>query len=187
MLSTRTNAEPVAPASGARTVLSVQDLSVQFKLPHGWVTAVDRVSFDLKQGEIAGIVGESGSGKSQILLSLMGLLASNGRCIGDARFEGQPLLNRPPKELDSIRGFGGLQIPGLETAEDKRVDGGAHPCLRGGTRHRRHFRTAHFLERPIAAARADEFVLFFFDAGEPGQQEDGEKNPCRTGLLSLLK
>jgi oligopeptide transport system ATP-binding protein len=104
MLSTRTSAEPVAPSAAARTVLSVQDLSVQFKLPHGWVTAVDRVGFDLKQGEIVGIVGESGSGKSQILLSLMGLLASNGRCSGDARFEGRPLLNRPPRELDAIRG-----------------------------------------------------------------------------------
>ena len=104
MLSTRTNAEPVAPGGAPRTVLAVQDLSIQFKLPHGWVTAVDHVGFDLKQGEVVGIVGESGSGKSQILLSLMGLLASNGRCSGDARFEGQPLLNRPPKELDAIRG-----------------------------------------------------------------------------------
>jgi oligopeptide transport system ATP-binding protein len=95
---------PQAAALGARTVLSVQDMSVQFKLPQGWVTAVDRVSFNLKQGEVVGIVGESGSGKSQILLSLMGLLASNGRCIGSAVFEGRQLLNRPPKELDAIRG-----------------------------------------------------------------------------------
>jgi oligopeptide transport system ATP-binding protein len=79
-------------------------MSVQFKLPQGWITAVDAVSFDLKQGEIVGIVGESGSGKSQILLSLMGLLAGNGRCIGSAVFEGQQLLNRRPKDLDAIRG-----------------------------------------------------------------------------------
>ena len=104
MLSTRTSAEPIAPAAGGRTVLTVQDLSVQFKLPHGWVTAVDRVRFDLPTGALVGLVGESGSGKSQILLSLMGLLASNGRCSGDARFEGRPLLNRPPRELDAIRG-----------------------------------------------------------------------------------
>ena len=104
MLSTPTSAEPIAAPGRARTVLSVRDLSVQFKLPHGWVTAVDQVGFDLNQGEIVGIVGESGSGKSQILLSLMGLLASNGRCSGDARFENQPLLNRPAKELDLIRG-----------------------------------------------------------------------------------
>ena len=77
---------------------------MQFKLPQGCITAVDRVSFDMKQGEVVGIVGESGSGKSQILLSLMGLLASNGRCSGSAVLESQQLLNRPPKELDAIRG-----------------------------------------------------------------------------------
>jgi oligopeptide transport system ATP-binding protein len=98
------SAEPVAAPNANRPILSVQEMSVQFKLPQGWITAVDRVSFDLRQGEIVGIVGESGSGKSQILLSLMGLLASNGRCSGSAVFEGQQLLNRPPKELDAIRG-----------------------------------------------------------------------------------
>jgi oligopeptide transport system ATP-binding protein len=98
------SAERATSPSPSRPILSVQEMSVQFKLPQGWITAVDRVSFDLKQGEIVGIVGESGSGKSQILLSLMGLLASNGKCTGSAVFEGQPLLNRPPKELDAIRG-----------------------------------------------------------------------------------
>jgi len=104
MRSIRTSAEAATPPQVPRTVLSVRELSVQFKLPHGWATAVDRVSFDLRQGEVVGIVGESGSGKSQILLSLMGLLASNGRCSGSAAFEGRPLLNRSPKELDAIRG-----------------------------------------------------------------------------------
>jgi oligopeptide transport system ATP-binding protein len=94
----------MATAEANRLVLSVAEMSVQFKLPQGWVTAVDRVSFDLRQGEIVGIVGESGSGKSQILLSLMGLLAGNGRCTGSALFEREQLLNRRPKDLDAIRG-----------------------------------------------------------------------------------
>jgi oligopeptide transport system ATP-binding protein len=98
------SAERAAAPTANRPILSVADLSVQFKLPQGWITAVDRVSFDLREGEIVGIVGESGSGKSQILLSLMGLLAGNGRCSGSAVFEGQQLLNRPPKALDAIRG-----------------------------------------------------------------------------------
>src|SRR3954447_349910 len=98
------SAERATSPSPNRPILSVQDMSVQFKLPQGWITAVDRVSFDLREGEIVGIVGESGSGKSQILLSLMGLLAGNGRCSGSALLEEQQLLNRPPRELDAIRG-----------------------------------------------------------------------------------
>jgi oligopeptide transport system ATP-binding protein len=85
-------------------LLAVEDLSVRFKLPQGWVTAVDRVGFSIRPGEVVGIVGESGSGKSQILLSIMGLLASNGRATGSVRFRGTELLNRPVAELDGIRG-----------------------------------------------------------------------------------
>ncbi|MGB8813707.1 MAG: ABC transporter ATP-binding protein [Paracoccaceae bacterium] len=85
-------------------LLSVQNLSVAFKLPAGEMTAVDRVSFNVKPGEILGIVGESGSGKSQILFSLMGLLANNGRATGKAMFQNQDLLALSPSALDHIRG-----------------------------------------------------------------------------------
>jgi oligopeptide transport system ATP-binding protein len=82
----------------------VRDLSVSFTLPGGAMTAVDRASFDVAPGEILGIVGESGSGKSQILFSLMGLLARNGRATGAALFDGQNLLALPEPALDRIRG-----------------------------------------------------------------------------------
>ncbi|WP_374655445.1 ABC transporter ATP-binding protein [Dongia sp.] len=85
-------------------LLAVAGLSVRFKLPQGWVTALDNVGFDIRPGEVVGIVGESGSGKSQMLLSIMGLLASNGRATGSVRFRGTELLNRPMAELDHIRG-----------------------------------------------------------------------------------
>ncbi len=88
----------------AEPLLSLRGLTVDFRLPQGVMRAVDRVSFDLAPGEVLGIVGESGSGKSQILFSLMGLLASNGTVGGQAVFQGQDLLSLRPKELDRVRG-----------------------------------------------------------------------------------
>ena len=85
-------------------LLSIKDLSIHFRLPDGEMTALDRVSLDLAPGEVLGIVGESGSGKSQLLFSLMGLLAGNARVEGEAVFGGQNLLALSPRALDRVRG-----------------------------------------------------------------------------------
>jgi peptide/nickel transport system ATP-binding protein len=58
------------------TVLTVQNLQVQFQSDGPPVKAVDDVSFTLPRGQTLGIVGESGSGKSVTVLSLMGLVPS---------------------------------------------------------------------------------------------------------------
>ena len=45
------------------SLLSVENLFLQFDTDEGRITAVDDVSFELNAGEVLGLVGESGSGE----------------------------------------------------------------------------------------------------------------------------
>jgi peptide/nickel transport system ATP-binding protein len=85
-------------------LLHVDRLNVRFHTPDGEVHAVRDLGFSLKRGETLGIVGESGSGKSQSMMSLIGLLASNGRASGSARFDGDELIGMPIDRLRKVRG-----------------------------------------------------------------------------------
>ncbi len=59
------------------SLLSVENLRLQFRTDEGLITAVDDVSFTLEPGEIMGLVGESGSGKSVTAKSIMKLNPDN--------------------------------------------------------------------------------------------------------------
>ncbi len=85
-------------------VLSVTNLVTRFDVSDGEVCAVNDVSFEVGEGETVGIVGESGSGKSQVFMSVMGLLASNGAATGSVRYRGDEILGLPPQRLNRIRG-----------------------------------------------------------------------------------
>ena len=68
-------------------LLSVQDLSVFFRTSGGVVQAVERLGFDIAEGETLAIVGESGSGKSVTGLSIMRLVEKEGGTLsGSIRF-----------------------------------------------------------------------------------------------------
>jgi oligopeptide transport system ATP-binding protein len=86
------------------SLLDVKNLSVEFTTLDGVVNAVNNLSFSVDAGEALGIVGESGSGKTQSILSIMGLLAGNGRAEGEILFKGQNLLALPDKALNRFRG-----------------------------------------------------------------------------------
>ena len=59
------------------TLLTVENLTLQFDTDEGRITAVDDVSFSVEPGEVLGLVGESGSGKSVTAKALMHLNPGN--------------------------------------------------------------------------------------------------------------
>jgi peptide/nickel transport system ATP-binding protein len=87
-----------------RTILEVEDLTVEFPTEDGVVRAVRGVSYSLAEREVLSIVGESGSGKSVSSLAVMGLLPGSARIRGSIRFGGKELVGAPPRAIQSLRG-----------------------------------------------------------------------------------
>jgi NitT/TauT family transport system ATP-binding protein len=60
--------------SGADGILVVNDVTKHFRTPDGVVTAVDKVSLSVRQGEFLAVIGPSGCGKSTLFNVVGGLL-----------------------------------------------------------------------------------------------------------------
>ncbi len=90
---------------GPTPLLSVDDLSVEFRTRGGVVRALEHVTFHVGRGETVGVVGESGSGKSVMSFALMGILDAAGRVTsGRVLFGGLDLVRASAPELDRRRG-----------------------------------------------------------------------------------
>jgi peptide/nickel transport system ATP-binding protein len=86
-------------------MLSVINLTVQFKTQNGLFDAVKGISFELNKGETIGIVGESGSGKSVTSLALMRLLDKNTSVIkGTALLDNISLCQLSEEQMRAVRG-----------------------------------------------------------------------------------
>ncbi|MFD5488207.1 ABC transporter ATP-binding protein [Streptomyces virginiae] len=88
-------------------VLSVEKLSVRFRMPAGrYVEAVTGATFALAPGESLALVGESGCGKSVLASALLGLLPGNAETAGSARLaDGLDLLAADERTLArTVRG-----------------------------------------------------------------------------------
>lgn len=84
-------------------LLSVDNLSVEYRTPKGPAYAVNDVSFALEKGGRMGLVGESGSGKSTTVLALMRLLRG-GRIEADAiRLDGRELTGLKAEDYRRLR------------------------------------------------------------------------------------
>ena len=91
----------------AEPLLTVKNLSVDFKTSEGLFRAVDDVSFTIEKGQTMALVGESGSGKSVTALSIMQLLPYP-RAVhpvpSSIHFNGEELVNKPDAFMRGIRG-----------------------------------------------------------------------------------
>jgi len=86
-------------------MLSVSDLTIQFKTANGLFDAVKGISFSLAKGETIGIVGESGSGKSVTSLALMRLLdKGNSAVSGKVMLDDISIFDLHEDEMRAVRG-----------------------------------------------------------------------------------
>ena len=85
-------------------ILQVENLTTHYRIQRGWVRAVERVSFDVQEGEAMGLAGESGCGKSTIALTLLKILPSGGKIRkGKIIFEGRDLVPLSEAEMRKVR------------------------------------------------------------------------------------
>ncbi len=97
--------------TAAEPILRVEELNVWFPItgglfgrPHGWVKAVNGISFSVRQGETLGIVGESGCGKTTAGRAILRLLPRGSAHIsGGVFFEGRDLYALKSRELRATR------------------------------------------------------------------------------------
>ena len=82
------------------TLVSIENLRVEFDTDGGTIVGVDDVTFSIKPGETVCVVGESGSGKSVTSLSLMRLVEFGGGRIAAGRLK----LARPDGEVLDLAG-----------------------------------------------------------------------------------
>lgn len=104
-------------------VLEVTNLRKSF----GGITAVDGVSFEVRDGEILGIIGPNGSGKSTLFNCVLGQLHPND---GEVRVDGKVTTGMRPCDINRLgvsRTFQLLQVfPQLSVRDNLILAGQEH-------------------------------------------------------------
>ena len=98
-----------SPQSPGQPLVSVENLSVDFRGSGKVTHAVKHISFDIGEAETVALVGESGSGKTVTALSILRLLPypAASHPSGLIHFKGEDLMALP---LDGLRHVRGNQI-----------------------------------------------------------------------------
>lgn len=86
-------------------LLDIKNLSIDYAVQKGRLSAVDALDFKIRKGEIFALVGESGCGKSTVALSVMRLLNNEKVNVeGNIHFEGIDLTKQSEAEMVKLRG-----------------------------------------------------------------------------------
>ncbi|MCP4629095.1 MAG: ABC transporter ATP-binding protein [bacterium] len=73
-------------------ILQIKEITKSF----GGITALNRVSFDVSEGEILGIIGPNGSGKTTVVNCITGFIKKTS---GKVLFRGKDISNKPAHKI----------------------------------------------------------------------------------------
>lgn len=94
-MSTSVNETEQAPPAARGAVLEVDDVTLKF----GGLTALDHVSFEIREGEILGLIGPNGAGKTTCFNVMTGVYKpTSGRVL----FDGQPLTGKKRHQITKL-------------------------------------------------------------------------------------
>ncbi|WP_017933820.1 ABC transporter ATP-binding protein [Nocardioides sp. Iso805N] len=106
-----------------RALLEVDDVTIKF----GGLTALDGVTFDIKEGEILGLIGPNGAGKTTCFNVMTGVYQATS---GQVRFAGSPLAKMQRHQITKLgiaRTFQNIRLFKTMTAlENVMVGADAH-------------------------------------------------------------
>lgn len=147
-MTTQTMQRPNGP------ILSLSDLSVEYRTSIEDVLALGNVSLEIQPGTIYGVVGESGSGKSTLAMSALGWTTNIlNRTGGSSQIDGKNLFDLTPKELRRAWGNSIGYVP-------QEIGGALHPSYRIRTQ----FRESLKLNRGMSSEASDARAIELLDA-----------------------
>ncbi len=114
-MTPRSRQQGAAPVAA---VLSVRDISKRF----GGVQALNRVSFDLRAGEVLALAGDNGAGKSTLIKCISGVYQPDE---GEVRYKGEPVAMANPREARRL----GIETIYQDLALADNLDVGANVFL----------------------------------------------------------
>jgi branched-chain amino acid transport system ATP-binding protein len=101
-------------SAGAAAELVVEDLTIRF----GGLAAVERLTFEVRQGEVLSLIGPNGAGKTSAFNAITGFIEPAG---GQIRFRGAALTGLKPNAIAAlgvVRTFQKTSVFAGQTAHD---------------------------------------------------------------------